>query len=226
MDEIEKTIFEVHDDFIGMLSVKRSVARLATFVMVALLRGDLGSLGLHMSFTGGPGTGKTSIAKRIAALLMVMGFLEKGHLVEASRVDLVGQYVGHTAPKTREVVESAMGGVLFIDGADTLFRGSSSRDFGSEVIEILLQFMENRRGDFVVVLAGPSCGMESFFKSNPGLSSRVQHHIHFPDYTPRELVEMIDLWGGDYNLKLAGVSASLVGSWIALQSFFSRLYQR
>src|SRR5437762_6361708 len=142
---------------------------------------------LHMSFTGNPGTGKTTVALRMAEILFRLGYVRKGHLVAVTRDDLVGQYIGHTAPKTKEVLKRAMGGVLFIDEAYYLYRAENERDYGQEAIEILLQIMENQRDDLVVVLAGYRDRMESFFASNPGMSSRIAHHIDFPDYTAAEL---------------------------------------
>src|SRR5882724_3451076 len=142
---------------------------------------------LHMSFTGNPGTGKTTVALRIASILHKLGFVRRGQVVSVTRDDLVGQYIGHTAPKTREVLKRAMGGVLFIDEAYYLYRPENERDYGQEAIEILLQVMENQREDLVVIFAGYKDRMETFFRSNPGMSSRVAHHIDFPDYTPAEL---------------------------------------
>ena len=146
-----------------------------------------------MSFTGNPGTGKTTVALRMAEILHRLGYVRKGHLVAVTRDDLVGQYIGHTAPKTREVLKRAMGGVLFIDEAYYLYRPENERDYGQEAIEILLQEMENHRDDLVVILAGYKDRMERFFRSNPGLSSRIAHHIDFPDYTPAELLAIAQL---------------------------------
>ena len=150
-----------------------------------------------MCFTGGPGTGKTTVALRMADLLKRLGYLERGHLVAVTREELVGQYVGHTAPKTKEVLKRAMGGVLFIDEAYYLYRAENERDYGQESIEILLQVMENQREDLVVILAGYKDRMDSFFQSNPGMSSRIAHHIDFPDYTIDELEPIGDLMIGD-----------------------------
>jgi probable Rubsico expression protein CbbX len=143
-----------------------------------------------MSFTGSPGTGKTTVATRMADLLARLGYLRRGHLVSVTRDDLVGQYVGHTAPKTKEVIKRAMGGVLFIDEAYYLFRQDNERDYGQESIEILLQVMENNRDDLVVILAGYADRMDQFFRSNPGMSSRIAHHIDFPDYSVEELEQI------------------------------------
>jgi probable Rubsico expression protein CbbX len=143
-----------------------------------------------MSFTGSPGTGKTAVATRMADILYKLGYIRKGHLITVTRDDLVGQYIGHTAPKTKEVLKRAMGGVLFIDEAYYLYKPDNERDYGAEAIEILLQVMENQREDLVVIFAGYKERMDSFYESNPGLSSRVANHIDFPDYTPDELIQI------------------------------------
>jgi probable Rubsico expression protein CbbX len=178
-------------ELIGLEPVKGRIRDIAALLLVDTLRGRLGlSAGapsLHMSFTGNPGTGKTTVALRMAEILHRLGYVRKGHLVAVTRDDLVGQYIGHTAPKTREVLKRAMGGVLFIDEAYYLYRPENERDYGQEAIEILLQVMENQRADLVVILAGYKDRMDTFFRSNPGLSSRVAHHIDFPDYMPGEL---------------------------------------
>jgi probable Rubsico expression protein CbbX len=147
---------------------------------------------LHMSFTGNPGTGKTTVALKMAQILHRLGYVRKGHVVSVTRDDLVGQYIGHTAPKTKEVLKKAMGGVLFIDEAYYLYRPENERDYGQEAIEILLQVMENQRDDLVVILAGYKDRMETFFKSNPGMSSRIAHHIDFPDYSETELLQIAE----------------------------------
>ncbi len=145
-----------------------------------------------MSFTGNPGTGKTTVALRMAEILHRLGYVRRGHLVAVTRDDLVGQYIGHTAPKTREVLKKAMGGVLFIDEAYYLYRPENERDYGQEAIEILLQVMENQRDDLVVIFAGYKDRMDTFFRSNPGFSSRIAHHIDFPDYSEGELLEIAE----------------------------------
>jgi probable Rubsico expression protein CbbX len=166
-------------------------------LLVARLRQELGLSAerpsLHMSFTGRPGTGKTTVALRMAMILHKMGYVRRGHLVVASRDELVGQYVGHTAPKTRDVLKKAMGGVLFIDEAYYLYRPENERDYGQEAIEMLLQAMENQREDLVVILAGYKDRMEVFFQSNPGFHSRIAHHIDFPDYSLEELMAIAEL---------------------------------
>ena len=143
---------------------------------------------LHMCFSGNPGTGKTTVALRMADVLCRLGYIRKNHLVSVTRDDLVGQYIGHTAPKTRDVLKRAKGGVLFIDEAYYLYRPENERDYGQEAIEMLLQVMEAERGRLVVVLAGYKDRMDTFFRSNPGMSSRVAHHIDFPDYSVDELM--------------------------------------
>jgi probable Rubsico expression protein CbbX len=148
---------------------------------------------LHMSFTGRPGTGKTTVAERMSKILHSLGYVKKGHVVTATRDDLVGQYIGHTAPKTKDMLKKAMGGVLFIDEAYYLYRPDNERDYGAEAIEILLQVMENSRNDLVVIFAGYKERMDVFYQSNPGLSSRVANHIDFPDYTDAELLAIAKL---------------------------------
>ena len=148
------------------------------------------SPGLHMSFTGSPGTGKTTVALRMADILYKLGYSRKGHLITVTRDDLVGQYIGHTAPKTKEVLKKAMGGILFIDEAYYLYKPDNERDYGAEAIEILLQVMENQRDDLVVILAGYKNKMQKFYDSNPGLSSRIANHVDFPDYSPEELLKI------------------------------------
>jgi probable Rubsico expression protein CbbX len=197
----ESNIGEVLDglerELIGLAPVKRRIREIAALLLVDKLRQSLGlsaeAPSLHMSFTGNPGTGKTTVAGRMADILHRLGYVRKGHLVAVTRDDLVGQYIGHTAPKTREVLKRAMGGVLFIDEAYYLYRPENERDYGQEAIEILLQVMENQREDLVVIFAGYKDRMDTFFRSNPGMSSRVAHHIDFPDYTPQELHSIAEL---------------------------------
>jgi probable Rubsico expression protein CbbX len=164
---------------------------IAALLVIDRLRRNLGMTSnapsLHMSFTGNPGTGKTTVAMRMAQILHNLGYVRSGHLVAVTRDDLVGQYIGHTAPKTKEVLKKAMGGVLFIDEAYYLYRPENERDYGQEAIEILLQVMENQRDDLVVILAGYKDRMDTFFQSNPGMNSRIAHHIEFPDYALDEL---------------------------------------
>ncbi|MGD9896885.1 MAG: CbbX protein [Candidatus Methylacidiphilaceae bacterium] len=188
---------ELDAQLIGLAPVKRRVREIADFLLVERLRSSVGVQTqiptLHMSFTGSPGTGKTTVALRMGKILHRLGYVRKGHLVVAARDDLVGQYVGHTAPKTKEAIKRAMGGVLFIDEAYSLYRPESERDYGAEAVAILLQAMEDYRNDLVVIFAGYRDRMERFFTSNPGLRSRIAHHIDFPDYTFEELVSIGDL---------------------------------
>ncbi len=208
----ESHIGEVLDglerDLIGLEPVKSRIRDIAALLLVDNLRRTLGlSAGapsLHMSFTGNPGTGKTTVALRMAEILHRLGYVRKGHLVAVTRDDLVGQYIGHTAPKTREVLKRAMGGVLFIDEAYYLYRPENERDYGQEAIEILLQVMENQREDLVVIFAGYKDRMDTFFRSNPGMSSRVAHHIDFPDYTPTELLAIARLMLQQMQYRLSG----------------------
>jgi probable Rubsico expression protein CbbX len=183
-------------ELVGLAPVKARIAEIAALLLVDRTRARFGITtappNLHMCFTGGPGTGKTTVALRMAGLLHRLGYLRRGHLVTVTRDDLVGQYVGHTAPKTRDVLKRAMGGVLFIDEAYYLHKAENERDYGSESIEILLQVMENHRDDVVVILAGYAAEMDVFFRSNPGMSSRIAHHITFPAYTVDELEQIAD----------------------------------
>jgi len=194
-------VFELLDgldrELIGLAPVKARIRDIAALLAVDRARATLGldarPPSLHMCFTGNPGTGKTTVALRMAAILHKLGYVRKGHLVAVTRDDLVGQYIGHTAPKTREVLKRAMGGVLFIDEAYYLYRPENERDYGQEAIEILLQVMENQRDDLVVILAGYKDRMDTFFASNPGMSSRIAHHIDFPDYSADELLAIANL---------------------------------
>lgn len=184
-------------ELIGLVPVKTRIREIAALLLVDRMRRGLGLTArppsLHMCFTGKPGTGKTTVALRMATILHRLGYVRKGHLVAATRDDLVGQYIGHTAPKTKEVLKRAMGGVLFIDEAYYLYRPENERDYGQEAIEILLQVMENQYEDLVVILAGYKERMDAFFQSNPGMSSRVAHHLDFPDYSVDELLAIADL---------------------------------
>ena len=190
--EVEDVLVRLDEDLIGLTPVKTRIKEIAALLLVHRLRKTIGltssSPGLHMSFTGSPGTGKTTVATKMADILFRLNYSRKGHLVTVTRDDLVGQYIGHTAPKTKEVLKQAMGGVLFIDEAYYLYKPDNERDYGSEAIEILLQVMENQREDLVVILAGYKERMDSFYESNPGLASRIANHVNFPDYTPEELL--------------------------------------
>jgi len=189
---IQQLLDELEQELIGLTPIKTRIREIAALLLVARVREQRGLTTerptLHMSFTGRPGTGKTTVALRMAKILHQLGFVRKGHLVVATRDDLVGQYVGHTAPKTKEVIKRAMGGVLFIDEAYYLYRPENERDYGQEAIEMLLTAMENQREDLVVILAGYKDRMETFFQSNPGFHSRVAHHLDFPDYSADELM--------------------------------------
>ena len=198
-DEYEKTeigniLKNLDSDLIGLIPVKKRIREIAALLLIDKLRKNLGltggNPGLHMSFTGSPGTGKTTVALKMADILYKLGYIRKGHLLTVTRDDLVGQYIGHTAPKTKEVLKKAMGGVLFIDEAYYLYKHDNERDYGSEAIEILLQVMENQRDDLVVILAGYKDRMDIFYQSNPGLASRIANHIHFPDYSAEELLKI------------------------------------
>lgn len=183
---VEEVLAELDRSLVGLVPVKTRVREIAALLVVEHARRELGletaPPTLHMSFTGNPGTGKTTVALRMAEVLHRLGFLEKNRVVAVTRDDLVGQFIGHTAPKTKEVLKRAMGGVLFIDEAYYLYRPENERDYGKEVIEILLQVMEDRRSELVVIFAGYREAMGRFFQSNPGLSSRIGHHIDFPDF--------------------------------------------
>jgi len=197
--DIQSIIDQLEADLVGLVPVKARIKEIAALLLVQRLRKNLGlglkptAVGLHMSFTGSPGTGKTAVANRMADILFKLGYIKKGHLITVTRDDLVGQYIGHTAPKTKDVLKRAMGGVLFIDEAYYLYKPDNERDYGAEAIEILLQVMENQREDLVVIFAGYKERMDSFYESNPGLSSRVANHINFPDYTPAELIQIARL---------------------------------
>ncbi|HSV69306.1 MAG TPA: CbbX protein, partial [Methylibium sp.] len=193
---VEAVLDELDRDLVGLAPVKQRIRDIAALLVIDKLRAAHGlaaqAPSLHMSFTGNPGTGKTTVAMRMAEILHRLGYVRKGHLVAVTRDDLVGQYIGHTAPKTREVLKKAMGGVLFIDEAYYLYRPENERDYGQEAIEILLQVMENQRDDLVVILAGYKDRMDTFFQSNPGMSSRIAHHLDFPDYDEGELLGIAD----------------------------------
>ncbi|HWD71660.1 MAG TPA: AAA family ATPase, partial [Actinomycetota bacterium] len=194
-------IFDVLDaldrELVALDVVKRRVREIASLLLIDRLRRTLNLEAdqptLHMSFTGNPGTGKTTVAMKMGQILWKLGFVRKGHVVVANRDDLVGQYVGHTAPKTREVLKRAMGGVLFIDEAYNIYRLDNERDYGQETVEMLLQVMENERQDLVVVMAGYKDKMERFFGDVPGISSRIAHHLDFPDYSLDELMAIARL---------------------------------
>jgi probable Rubsico expression protein CbbX len=195
--EIGKILNLLDDELVGLAPVKARIREIAALLLIDKVRRNLGitsaNPGLHMSFTGSPGTGKTTVGLKMADILYQLGYIKKGHLLTVTRDDLVGQYIGHTAPKTKEVLKKAMGGVLFIDEAYYLYKPDNERDYGSEAIEILLQVMENQRDELVVILAGYKEPMDKFYESNPGLSSRIANHIDFPDYSVDELLKIAKL---------------------------------
>jgi probable Rubsico expression protein CbbX len=204
--EIAKILNLLDEELVGLVPVKSRIREIAALLLIDKLRRNLGissaNPGLHMSFTGSPGTGKTTVGLRMSDILYKLGYIKKGHLLTVTRDDLVGQYIGHTAPKTKEVLKKAMGGVLFIDEAYYLYKPDNDRDYGSEAIEILLQVMENQRDELVVILAGYKEPMDKFYESNPGLSSRIANHIDFPDYTVDELVQIAKLMLQDQQYQL------------------------
>lgn len=203
--QIQEVLDELEEELIGLMPVKTRIKEIAALLLIDRLRNNFnlasGNPGLHMSFTGSPGTGKTTVAMKMADILHRLGYIKKGHLMTVTRDDLVGQYIGHTAPKTKEVLKQAMGGVLFIDEAYYLYKPDNERDYGAEAIEILLQIMENQRDNLVVIFAGYKDKMNKFYESNPGLSSRVTNHVDFPDYTPQELLEIAKLMLADQQYK-------------------------
>jgi len=208
-------------ELVGLAPVKQRIRDIAAYLVVSKARATLGLTGappsLHMSFTGNPGTGKTTVALRMAEILHRLGYVRKGHLVSVTRDDLVGQYIGHTAPKTKEVLKRALGGVLFIDEAYYLYRPENERDYGQEAIEILLQVMENQRDDLVVILAGYKDRMETFFRSNPGMASRIAHHIDFPDYGEGELYAIAALMLDKLDYRLDAGAEAALHEYIALR---------
>jgi len=209
---------ELDRELIGLQPVKQRIREIAALLIVERARKNLGLSfdppTLHMSFTGNPGTGKTTLALRMANILHRLGYIRKGHLVSVTRDDLVGQYIGHTAPKTKEVLKRAMGGVLFIDEAYYLYRPDNERDYGQEAIEILLQVMENNREDLVVILAGYGDRMDQFFTSNPGFRSRIAHHIDFPDYANEELLSISENMLARQNYHFAADAKTVMASYI------------
>ena len=204
--EIAKILNLLDEELVGLVPVKSRIREIAALLLIDKLRKNLGitssNPSLHMSFTGSPGTGKTTVGLKMSDILYKLGYIKKGHLLTVTRDDLVGQYIGHTAPKTKEVLKKAMGGVLFIDEAYYLYKPDNDRDYGSEAIEILLQVMENQRDELVVILAGYKEPMDKFYESNPGLSSRIANHIDFPDYTTPELVQIAKLMLQDQQYRL------------------------
>lgn len=218
---IQEVLDKLDRELIGLIPVKTRIRETAALLLVDRVRKQMGlSAGapsLHMCFTGNPGTGKTTVALRMAEILHRLGYVREGHLVSVTRDDLVGQYIGHTAPKTKEVIKKAMGGVLFIDEAYYLYKPENERDYGAESIEILLQTMENNREDLVVILAGYKDRMDKFFHSNPGMRSRIAHHIDFPDYGPDELVAIAKLMLESQNYCFSAAGEEAFGKYIRLR---------
>jgi len=216
--KIEKILNLLDEELVGLVPVKTRIREIAALLLIDKLRRNLGitsaNPGLHMSFTGSPGTGKTTVGLKMAEILYQLGYIKKGHLLTVTRDDLVGQYIGHTAPKTKEVLKKAMGGVLFIDEAYYLYKPDNERDYGSEAIEILLQVMENQRDELVVILAGYKEPMDKFYESNPGLSSRIANHIDFPDYTTEELLKIAKLMLEEQQYQLTSDAESSLEKYI------------
>ncbi|MEP6483349.1 MAG: CbbX protein [Rudaea sp.] len=215
-------VFEQLDrDLVGLVPVKSRIREIAALLLVDKARRGVGlSAGapsLHMCFTGNPGTGKTTVALRMADILHRLGYTRGNHVIAVTRDDLVGQYIGHTAPKTKELLKKAMGGVLFIDEAYYLYRPENERDYGQESIEILLQVMENNRDDLVVILAGYADRMQTFFRSNPGMASRIAHHVNFPDYGADELLQIAELLVAQMDYRFDDESRAAMRDYIALR---------
>ena len=226
--DIAPVLEQLDRELIGLAPVKTRIREIASLLLVERIRRKLGLATtfptLHMSFTGNPGTGKTTVALRMAGILHRLGFVRRGHVISVTRDDLVGQYIGHTAPKTKEVLKKAMGGVLFIDEAYYLYRPENERDYGQESIEILLQVMEQSREDLVVILAGYADRMEKFFQSNPGFRSRIGHHIDFPDYSGGELLTIAEQMLEEQNYRFTPEARAAFERYIAVrrtQALFS-----
>ena len=218
---VKEVLDKLDNELIGLVPVKTRIREIAALLLVDRLRKQFAlnseTPTLHMNFTGNPGTGKTTVAMRMAEILHRLGYVREGHLVSVTRDDLVGQYIGHTAPKTKEVIKKAMGGVLFIDEAYYLYKPENERDYGAESIEILLQVMENNRDDLVVILAGYKDRMDRFFHSNPGLRSRIAHHIDFPDYSPEELLHIAKLMLAAQNYRFSADAEKAFYKYITLR---------
>ena len=218
---LDTYMVELDRALIGLAPVKQRIAEIASLLLVDRVRHRLDLVTqpptLHMSFTGNPGTGKTTVARTMAEILHRLGYLRTPRLISATRDDLVGEYIGHTAPKTKAVLQRAMGGVLFIDEAYYLHRPENERDYGQEAIEILLQVMEDKRNDLVIILAGYGDRMDRFFASNPGFRSRVAHHIEFPDYSDDELVAIAERLLADQNYSLSDDARGALGDYLTLR---------
>ncbi|MHB8623275.1 MAG: CbbX protein [Sulfuricaulis sp.] len=215
---IQEVLDKLDRELIGLKPVKTRIREVAALLLVDRLRKQFeltsATPTLHMSFTGNPGTGKTTVAMRMGEILKRLGYVREGHLVTVTRDDLVGQYIGHTAPKTKEVIKKSMGGVLFIDEAYYLYKPENERDYGAESIEILLQVMENNRDDLVVILAGYKDKMDKFFMSNPGMRSRIAHHIDFPDYSSEELLAIAKLMLAQQNYRFSEAADSAFAEYL------------
>jgi probable Rubsico expression protein CbbX len=218
---VQALLEQLDAELVGLAPVKGRIRDIAALLLIDRLRAQQGLQSqppsLHMCFTGNPGTGKTTVALRMAEVLRQLGYVRKGHLVAVTRDDLVGQFIGHTAPKTKEVIKKAMGGVLFIDEAYYLYRPENERDYGQEAIEILLQVMENHRDDLVVILAGYRDRMDTFFSSNPGMASRIAHHIDFPDYSEDELMRIAELMLSGLNYRFDGDAHEAFARYVRLR---------
>lgn len=219
--QVQDVLDKLDRELVGLVPVKTRIKEIAALLLVDRLRKRFNLTSetptLHMNFTGNPGTGKTTVALRMAEILHRLGYVREGHLVSVTRDDLVGQYIGHTAPKTKAVIKKAMGGVLFIDEAYYLYKPENERDYGGEAIEILLQVMENHRDDLVVILAGYKDKMDKFFESNPGMRSRIAHHLDFPDYTAEELEAISKLMLGELNYQLSDGARAALKEYIPLR---------
>ncbi|WP_051512547.1 CbbX protein [Skermanella stibiiresistens] len=211
---IGEILDQLDRELVGLVPVKSRIREIAALLLIDQARRQLGLAtdppSLHMSFTGNPGTGKTTVARRMAGILHRLGYIRRDHVVSVTRDDLVGQYIGHTAPKTKEALKKAMGGVLFIDEAYYLYRPENERDYGQEAIEILLQVMEDHRADLVVILAGYKDRLETFFSSNPGMGSRIAHHVDFPDFRSDELLDIAGTMVAAWHYRLSdGATAAM-----------------
>jgi probable Rubsico expression protein CbbX len=218
---IQEVLDKLDRELVGLVPVKTRIREIAALLLVDRLRRQFELTSetptLHMCFTGNPGTGKTTVAMRMGEILKRLGYVREGHLVTVTRDDLVGQYIGHTAPKTKEVIKKAMGGVLFIDEAYYLYKPENERDYGAESIEILLQVMENNRDDLVVILAGYKDKMDKFFQSNPGMRSRIAHHVDFPDYLPEELLAIAKLMLAGQNYRFSASAEEAFTHYVKLR---------
>jgi probable Rubsico expression protein CbbX len=216
--DIEGTLERLDGELVGLVPVKTRIREVAALLLVERARQMMGLKtdppSLHMCFTGNPGTGKTTVARRMAEILHRLGYVRREEVVSVTRDDLVGQYIGHTAPKTKDVIKKAMGGVLFIDEAYYLYRPENERDYGQEAIEILLQVMEDERDDLVVILAGYRDRMDSFFESNPGMASRIAHHLDFPDYSAEELCRIAALMVAAMHYRFDGAGAAAIRDYV------------